>query len=492
MINLRTSEGIYFQLFTLYEYLESGMQDKRDFIPNYNGKYIDRCHSEGGKDSVYFVAEEIVLTSEMIERPWDSLVIGSDNIKCFSANFEWRVGGPHDSFVVPLHSDNRSEINNLLPHRLSSAYVNYCIPIEHKKELSNLFSSNRIRQQLSELSTRNMGFDIMEHTQFLGSFVFVSYNPIYKKLDMRKEPNENGIFFRTCYRKGHKDKLIYDLVGKDKEGNQLFHERFINDGKFLCLFKMPKEYKQLELTVRDEDERIIDIHPCVVFLESIVMNMQIKTSEVHVKDKAGKVIKKIEKFVADSPSIIGKNPQTSSLWDYSPEYSYKKLEEALDFVFFDGDRSEESKMANKQKALDCIQRILNSARKRIMICDVYFDAKALEEYVVPIHLRDIEVDILSSKEGLSKDNKRDDLQKLIDEVNQKHICNVKCRLFKGDKPLLHDRFIIADDNVWMLGCSLNEFSVRATSLIRVPRDYRGKLIQRAKEWWKSDDLTCEM
>ena len=53
-------------------------------------------------------------------------------------------------------------------------------------------------------------------------------------------------------------------------------------------------------------------------------------------------------------------------------------------------------------------------------------------------------------------------------------------------------FIVVDDNVWMLGCSLNEFGNRATTLIRVPKDYKQKLIDRALEWWNDETLTVDI
>ena len=80
----------------------------------------------------------------------------------------------------------------------------------------------------------------------------------------------------------------------------------------------------------------------------------------------------------------------------------------------------------------------------------------------------------------------------IKEFNEKGIAKVECRLLIGKKAELHDRFIVADDNVWMLGCSLNEFGNRATTLIRVPKDYKQKLIDRALEWWNDETLTVDI
>lgn len=491
VINIRDSKGKYYQLFTIYEHLERDMQDINDFPPTHNNRYFDRVRSQKGKDSVYLVVDYVELTKDMVESPWKSLQIGPDKIRCFSDQYEWRTGSALGSFVEPLHDDEKSEVAYLLPNRHCSAFVNYCFPSD-KSELNKLCSTERIRSQVKELSLRNLGFDLLEHSQFIGSFIYVAYNPIYKQLDLRKEPIGNSVFVRTCYRTGRKDNLEFNFVLKDKERRQINQIKYCNDGNFLCMFQMPNKYHHLELTVRDESGNVVDFHPCIVFIEKIQVDMQIKTAEVHVKDQSGKTVKVIDKFVSESPIIIGKNPQTSSIWDFSPEYSYKKLEDALDFVFFDGDTTEEGKKSNQDKAFACIGRILDSARKRIMICDVYFDEKALELYVLPVKLQGIQIKILSSKEGLSQDDKRQKLKAGIEGFNGKKIANVECRLLKGEKPILHDRFIIADDNVWMLGCSLNEFSVRATSLIRVPKEYRKKIIERAEVWWSNIDISDEI
>lgn len=491
VINIRDSKGKYYQLLTIYEHLEHDMQDYNDFPPTYNNRYFDRVRSQNGKDSVYLVVDYVELTKDMVESPWKSLQIGTDNIYCFSDQYEWRTGSALGSFVEPLHDDEKSEVAHLLPHRHCSAFINYCFPSD-KSEINKKCSTERISSQVKELSLRNLGFDLLEHSQFLGSFIYVAYNPIYKKLELRKEPTENSVFVRTCYRTGRKDNLEFNFVLKDKERKSICQIKYCNDGNFLCLFKMPNNYHHLELTVRDERGNIVDFHPYIVFVEKIQVDVQIKTAEVHVKDQSGKTVRVIDKFASESPIIIGKNPQTSSIWDFSPEYSYKKLENALDFVFFDGDTTEEGKNANQHKAFKCIRRILDSARKRIMICDVYFDEKALELYVLPVKLQGIQIKILSSKEGLSQDDKRQKLKTGIDGFNNKKIANVECRLLKGEKPILHDRFIVADDNVWMLGCSLNEFSVRATSLIRVPKEYRKKLIERAESWWEDNEFSEEI
>ena len=147
-------------------------------------------------------------------------------------------------------------------------------------------------------------------------------------------------------------------------------------------------------------------------------------------------------------------------------HARRKFEEALDFVFYDGDH--DNTETNIRKSNDDILRILNGASTRLYICDVFFDKKSLLRFVLPMGSRTIPVKILSGKKELKKDGRREELASAIKAMNKNGIANVECRLLIGDKAELHDRFIVADENVWMLGCSLNEFGSRATTLIRVP------------------------
>ena len=85
-------------------------------------------------------------------------------------------------------------------------------------------------------------------------------------------------------------------------------------------------------------------------------------------------------------------------------------------------------------------------------------------------------------------NELNELKQVIEDHNKRIGTRIACRVMKG-KAALHDRFIITDEKMWMLGCSLNEFGVRATTLIRVPQAYANKMIQTAEYWWNNDEQT---
>ena len=64
---------------------------------------------------------------------------------------------------------------------------------------------------------------------------------------------------------------------------------------------------------------------------------------------------------------------------------------------------------------------------------------------------------------------------------------IECKLLLGGKSPLHDRYIIVDDEAYLLGSSLNEFGSRATTIIKIPAPK--KMIEQAHSWW-GDNLLC--
>ena len=62
---------------------------------------------------------------------------------------------------------------------------------------------------------------------------------------------------------------------------------------------------------------------------------------------------------------------------------------------------------------------------------------------------------------------------------------IQCKVLKGRKSPLHDRYIVIDNDVYLLGSSLNEFGARVTTIIKVPTPI--KMIEQAEEWWADAD-----
>lgn len=482
----KVDDGQYHHLMSVVEYLFPDMQDYDDYRFQNKVEYIDFIkEADGDKDKVYFVVDFPVLTASFLETPTCNYSISGDTIHTWNDkgnDGEWKYKRP---MIVPLHEDIKedSSLFYVMPSRKTPAYINIFSPsVPIKLDV-------KLAKQLQKLSLKNLGKDFSLYPNYYGSVIVASYNPIYKSLDFTEDAKEPGIFIRVKYRTGCQQPLVFNIKAYTDDGveNELDSYKTA-EGAYLSHITIPHPFSYLSIDVLDSNNRLIDYYKRVVFLHRIEMNMQVKSKEVHVKDEKKATVNVIEKFVGEQFSI-GTPKVEKSEFKEAPEISYQKMEDSLTYIFFDGDKEKVDE--NKKRASKYVMKIINTAQKRCYICDMYFSVETLKRFVMPIKLENVEIRVLSSKEELKTDD-IELLKKSCRALREKNIANVRCRLLRGEKAALHDRFIVADDDVWFVGCSFDEIGVRASNIVRVPKEYKKKIIDRIDEWWNDDTQSEEI
>ena len=487
---MRKPSNEYVHVFSILEKIDKDMQDYDAFPPNQGNEYNDYVKSAPfSEEKIFLTVDRITITNDLFEKPWKNYYSGKYQLHPCMENYRWPAGEAQWR-ILPSDANAKVELKAVLPNRMCPSYVRYCVPSEEPEIISHILTEDKLKAQLKELSERNLGYDLTVHKNLLGGFIFLTYNSIFRNISFREKSTRDGIYCRIDYKNGGQP-LTVSCKRRANDDGVVGIEQFALDGsKNLYELSFKDAFHSLEVNILDKDSDLIDFYNRLVFIHSINFDMRVGDREVHVVDKEGNTIKTVQKYIEGDRSVIGDKNPAKGLLDSSPEYSYREFEKALDFVFYDGDKDNAEQNINK--ANNDILRILDSAFERVYICDVFFDVKSLSRFVVPMSSRTVKVKILSGKKELKSDGKRELLANAIKELNGKGISNIECRLLTGKKAELHDRFIVADEQVWMLGCSLNEFGNRATTLIRVPKDYRKKLVDRAEEWWKDETLTMDL
>lgn len=476
----RVDDGKYHHLLSIVEYITLDMQDYDAFRSPKKKFFIDFLkHEDGDKDKVYFVVDFPILTKEFIDNPTsfyidDEVVLPWDEV---CKDSRWKYERP---IIVPLHNEEKGKLAHFLPKRTSSAFVN----VYGTKILLSV--DDRIKAQVKRLSEKNLGKDFTLYPEFFGGVFAICYNPYYKSLDLTEDSYAPGIYIRIKYLEGVRKKLYFGFRIHLNDNSLLSVGPLSSpEGTFLTHFDLKHPYKKLDIDVFDENGGLIDYYQDVVFIHQVNFEMHIKSREIHVQDDTGKTVEVIEKYAGESFKI-GNSKADKDSQMVAPELAYKQSEESLTCVFFDGDKNLVNE--NEEKAKDVVMKILNKAKSRCYICDMYFSEKTLYSFVLPICLENVEVRILSSKEEF-KNKDIEILKTTCEKLLEKNIVNVHCRLLRGEKAALHDRFIVADDQVWLAGCSLDEIGKRATVISKVPSEYSRKIIERIDEWWSNDELS---
>ena len=482
-------DGVFYNLFTLYEAVLPDMQDG-DAFPLENGhpycRFIKK--TPGNEDKVFLSVDVCELTEEMIIQPWKDMVIDGFPIQSDVELFHWSPDDRSKSALIPLHEeqDMRHELVDMLPKRRCAAYVNYCIPQALPQDgiLNGISRNEKVTDQIRELSKEYLKFDLTLNTKYYGGFVFATYNPIYRQIELSEDIDSRGIYCRVYYRSGQHEPLTFRIKAYDKNRQIIGqYERRNANGEFLSHFTFDVKFHSLDIDVCDSSDVLIDCYSQVTFIHKILLNIDTATKKVEYHDDDGKVLV-VDKYENAVRAQIGEE-EIHTLFGSSGAYTYEKFEKSLDFVFFDGDKERQDE--NRQKAQDCIHRILNSARTVCFIADIFFNKQSFVDFICPLRHLDLDIRIISSKEKHNA-QELEELKATIEEHNHRVGSKISCRLMRG-KAALHDRFVIADDKMWMLGCSLNEFGIRATTLIRVPQAYASKMTASAVQWWGDDNIT---
>lgn len=469
---------------SIWEHLESDMSDRDAFHADEGKSFVKFLKSADAENKVFLFIENVNLTAEMCIKPWNNIADDKDCILPSHTNFEFLQLSQSGADIIHLSSDDKHSMTDILPRRACAAYISYFKPTNISSQFTNWLKDKNIRKQLTYLSKENLGFDICKREEYLGNYIFISYNPIYRSIYWREDEHGCGLYFCIHFRKGIRHLLKIKVEAYNSGDFKIFEEHIETNNFFgFISFKNgnDKTFKYLKIYVYDKKGTLIDYFSHLNFVHQVNIDLSIQEKALEVKNKEGKVVRTIEKFRSVKPLQIGNTTNNQQNEDV---YNYQKLEEALDFVFIDGD--ENGEQGNRKKGIDLIQRIINLAKEKCYICDVYFGTIDFEEFIWGASSLNVEIRILTSKLGLPNSDSLSDMQALLKTYNEEIGGNVRCRQLGGN-PILHDRLIIADEQVWMLGSSLNHYGAKATTLIRVPQAYRKHLIDKIERLWESNE-----
>jgi hypothetical protein len=146
---------------------------------------------------------------------------------------------------------------------------------------------------------------------------------------------------------------------------------------------------------------------------------------------------------------------------------------------------------NTDNARTYVRSLLHGARRRVLVVDAYTGAEELFTFLLAVGAEDVPIQVLTSAELLKKRQSATDPTKAKADILDanlnalraaRHMNSFEVRVMTGDRPVIHDRFLLLDDRLWLLGSSLNEFGSRGTMLVSVPDP--GPIIPEISRIWE--------
>lgn len=497
MLVLQKKGSGYFNLFTNIELVPS--EQMRSESIGTESKPFERIGVNAeytlyiGRTFSYTVPEAIELFSKSAGGFIFKFPGGSEQINLFP-KVELLDEPPNNYPILVNDSDNKS-INAILPYRHTTFRV--WLKLDKQKDwLRNIEPKlqKRLLDKMTVLTTKYLNFDITKTQEHLGNIYLSGCNPLLRRFDMSLLDSNSKLLVDFKEREG-KTIVGCKLVFEELRGDHTGFTVSTTVDSCLQVIDLPYFPDQLITRLYDKEGTLLDKHSGVWVNIAAALNL----IETHVnltvkKDDEIEHIK-IPKYEKAQKVNVGKYDHSNAQYFQVATRSRKflQLEESKEFIFFPGN------LADKRRAQSCIREIVERASERCIFLDPYFGAGDII-YAIVVQNVGFPVQILSSANFLRrKINSATDpitqAERLLDTLNEYAKIyprqDIQCRVLLGNKRSpLHDRYLVADDKVYLLGSSFNEFGSRATTLAKVPTPDR--MVSQAIIWWNDNKTTSSL
>lgn len=137
----------------------------------------------------------------------------------------------------------------------------------------------------------------------------------------------------------------------------------------------------------------------------------------------------------------------------------------------------------REIATKVLRELIGKAQTQLLIADPYFGALQVPQFLYAVRMSQVKITVLTSRlafeiskeacdeEKQPKQTLEKKLEMLDNSVTQlKQLGNPDCEVLvmAGKPPKLHDRFMCIDNNIWLIGSSLNAIGDRAAIMMKLP------------------------
>ncbi|MES1185098.1 MAG: VPA1262 family N-terminal domain-containing protein [Myxococcales bacterium] len=383
-----------------------------------------------------------------------------------------------------IGTSESTDTTPFVPHWIEFPRAHHLLPLTDfaTGELWSMDEANTARHWLRDA----LHFDLGEFPEYWGSIHLIAPNPVYREMATRLQPRvppRESVLLRFQPRMGKSVEGL-ELTFREEDPWGVVASKRATLRNSLSRMNFDREVNAVMEDVWDPRRGYLQVsngaHP---FLKSIQLNF-------------GLAERTIVKSETQTYEVMrsGK-PETSVMGD---EHKVMQARHRMVVAHYAREKRRSASAHDqrwfrrqKEDARDLLRSLLNEANREVLVIDPYFAAEELVNFALAVGRYDIPIRILSSAEVLkeaaaekSEIEKGDQLLQTLQELQQRQKMNpFEIHVMAGDRPAVHDRFLVIDDRIWLLGSSLNEFGARGTMMLRLPDPdaVRGDLVNAWNE-----------
>lgn len=347
----------------------------------------------------------------------------------------------------------------------AGARVRHLIPRSFRIE--QVWSASEIDDAVAWLK-EDVPFDFGEFPEFWGSIHLIAPNPVFRRLYGRLErtDGQTALIIAVDLRRGQSVQgLHFELECKGATGTL-----------YVLRHKLQRVIERLILPGPPEEmyERVHDEHRGLLCERNSFMFASEASAQITME------LASEERHVASAlPDGTPANYSVPLLGGLSQTFTVGKPATGREAIarLRSGrnerdrrDRGRQDQRWFRDQVADAVaelRRMVSGARQLLWVADPYFGGDDLVRVLLAVRDPKVPIQAMTGAEHLRK--YAENLERQMQEAAASPRMNpLAVRVMQGASPPLHDRFLLIDDDLWMLGSSLNSLGDRGSLLVRVP------------------------
>lgn len=322
-------------------------------------------------------------------------------------------------------------------------------------------------------------FDIGEHHALWGSVHLVAPNPVFRNLIQRLETaadqKTERLLVHVQARAGHRvEGLLLRFFEQRPTGICVSKHWILSEPTLELSFD--HVLGEFAIEIHDPRRGLLWFEPPTTVISSVGIQMTLATGTRVIRPASGpaREVPLVTDMLAMSvgkPLAVARDGAQVLLAKASTLHEQRKQKQALE-RWFNGQQEE---------AIDVVHKLLEDARERAVIIDPYFLQPELR-FAVGVSRVTVPIWVLTSHDVLVERESKGELQDAFVAAVERIVADpnnnrLEVRVMPGAG--IHDRFLIIDARVFLLGSSLNKFGDRGTMIVelRQPAGVRDALLQ---------------
>jgi hypothetical protein len=358
----------------------------------------------------------------------------------------------------------------------------HAYPARKSPILEELQNNDKVIKWLHE----RLFFSLEEYDELLGSFHIIAHNPVYRSFNAKLMPSKDArpesviySFVPRAAKKTDTLKLLHyeeRLTGHCMQGARPVDEH-------LLVQELSGVAQKVGHMVVCSKRGLLDWSDPCGFLRQMSISIGVMNRKSSITVPSRKSSEPPEKYEVtrvtnDLPKLLGEDASPESWKNIRMSQRRRELEQQA------RQHGQRWYYDEPDEARRFVREIISKARGRVWIVDPYFTTPELFSFALATTNTAAKITVVTSAEALKFNDcieeNSESGEVLLKQLPQfKNVYDIEVKVLTGDQAPIHDRFLIIDNEAWLVGNSLHTLGKRAGMMIKLP--YPEPVIENLRE-----------